>query len=269
LTRLNAANNAQALLVGDITSADTSFYVDDASAFPTAPFMVTIDNEIILVNTVLVNLFSSVTRAQESTTAAAHIGDSLVENRWTAGMYDALAILEDVPQNNFAATANATVNDDSSAGYGVGSTWINVALDTAYVCLDAAVGAAVWELISGLAAHLSETVSYVHPVVERDISLTGDQVISLVSGRTPKTIKIFASITGVPTASWGIDNYCMTQTYLGNASDNTYAIYLLTASATASRCTVTKSEGSITLTWNKSGTPTGTARLIIEAIYHD
>ena len=95
MTRLNAANNAQALLVGDITAAATSFYVDDASVFPAAPFLISIDDEIIKVNTVLSNLLT-VTRAQEGTTAAAHASDSLVENRWTAGMYNALATQEEV-----------------------------------------------------------------------------------------------------------------------------------------------------------------------------
>lgn len=88
MARLNAANNAQTRVVGDITAATTSFYVVNASVFPATPFLISIDAEIILVNTVLSNLLSSVTRAQEGTTAAAHIGDSLVENRWTAGMYN-------------------------------------------------------------------------------------------------------------------------------------------------------------------------------------
>jgi hypothetical protein len=99
MTRLNAANNAQALLVGDITAAATSFYVDDASVFPAAPFLISIDDEIMKVGTVLGNLLSDIDRAQEGTTAAAHASDSLVENRWTAGMYNALATQEEVDEH--------------------------------------------------------------------------------------------------------------------------------------------------------------------------
>ena len=71
MTRLNAANNAQALLVGDITAAATSFYVDDASVFPAAPFLISIDaTKSCRVGTVLGNLLSDIDRAQEGTTAA-------------------------------------------------------------------------------------------------------------------------------------------------------------------------------------------------------
>lgn len=50
--------------------------------------------------------------------------------------------------NKDDATAAPTVNDDSSANYGVGSWWVDVSNDEMYVCLDAAVGAAVWEKIT-------------------------------------------------------------------------------------------------------------------------
>ena len=46
--------------------------------------------------------------------------------------------------NKFDATAAPTVNDDTSAGYSVGSTWIDVTNDKAYNCVDATTGAAVW-----------------------------------------------------------------------------------------------------------------------------
>lgn len=45
---------------------------------------------------------------------------------------------------NLAATAAPAASDDSSAGYAVGSQWIDVSADAEYVCLDASVGAAVW-----------------------------------------------------------------------------------------------------------------------------
>ena len=49
-----------------------------------------------------------------------------------------------VALNNYAATTNPTVSDDSGDGYSVGSRWVNTSTDTLYECLDASVGAAVW-----------------------------------------------------------------------------------------------------------------------------
>jgi hypothetical protein len=46
--------------------------------------------------------------------------------------------------NNFAATVNPTVNNDTSQGYQSGSTWINSSNSTIWECVGAAKGAAVW-----------------------------------------------------------------------------------------------------------------------------
>lgn len=48
-------------------------------------------------------------------------------------------------KNKFDATIAPTTSDDSSAGYSVGSRWINVTADKEYVCLDATASAAVWK----------------------------------------------------------------------------------------------------------------------------
>ena len=47
--------------------------------------------------------------------------------------------------NNFSATSNPTINDDSGDGYSVGSRWINLTTDNEYVLLDSSSGAAVWK----------------------------------------------------------------------------------------------------------------------------
>lgn len=49
-----------------------------------------------------------------------------------------------VVKHNITATTDPGVGDDSDDDYGVKSVWINVTLDTAWVCVDATVGAAVW-----------------------------------------------------------------------------------------------------------------------------
>lgn len=49
------------------------------------------------------------------------------------------------PDNHiFNATTPPTVNDDSSVGYSIGSHWVDITGDKAYVCVDASVGAAIW-----------------------------------------------------------------------------------------------------------------------------
>lgn len=47
-------------------------------------------------------------------------------------------------KTNLTATTAPGVGDDSSAGYSVGSYWIDVTGDRFYICVDASVGAAVW-----------------------------------------------------------------------------------------------------------------------------
>jgi hypothetical protein len=55
-----------------------------------------------------------------------------------AGTYAAI-------KTNLNAVTAPGVNDDSSAGYGLFSVWLDVTGDKIYFCLDASVGAAVWQ----------------------------------------------------------------------------------------------------------------------------
>lgn len=50
--------------------------------------------------------------------------------------------------SNLSAAVAPTVNEDSGDGYDVGSFWLDTTADDAYICLDAAVGAAVWRKIT-------------------------------------------------------------------------------------------------------------------------
>ena len=53
-----------------------------------------------------------------------------------------------VKLENVTATTAPTVNDDYDDGYLVGSRWVDLTADRAYVCLDSTVGAAVWKEIT-------------------------------------------------------------------------------------------------------------------------
>lgn len=54
------------------------------------------------------------------------------------------ALADRVPTTKYDATTDPTVNDDTDAGYYVGSKWYNLNAGTIWECLDATVGAAVW-----------------------------------------------------------------------------------------------------------------------------
>ena len=49
------------------------------------------------------------------------------------------------PRQNLSATAAPTVTDDSAAGYGIGSTWLDTVAAKIWFCTDATAGAAVWK----------------------------------------------------------------------------------------------------------------------------
>lgn len=53
--------------------------------------------------------------------------------------------VEFAPRHNLSATTAPTASEDSSAGYGVGSQWLDTAGDKIWFCVDATSGAAVWK----------------------------------------------------------------------------------------------------------------------------
>ena len=61
--------------------------------------------------------------------------------------------------NKYDATTGPAVTDDTAGGYSIGSHWIDVTADEAYICVDATNGAAVWLNISTgveFAAHIAD-----------------------------------------------------------------------------------------------------------------
>lgn len=70
-----------------------------------------------------------------------------VANAATARTNLGLGNVQDVKVNLTAVAAPAVTND-SGSGYGVGSLWVDTSADQAWICLDASVGAAVWNRAS-------------------------------------------------------------------------------------------------------------------------
>jgi len=49
-----------------------------------------------------------------------------------------------IKKGNFAATTAPVVGSDNTAGYAVGSLWVNTVTKYSYICVDASTGAAIW-----------------------------------------------------------------------------------------------------------------------------
>lgn len=70
------------------------------------------------------------------------------------------------PLNNFSASTDPGVGDDSNDDYEVGSFWVNTTTDRAFQAMDVSVGAAVWKVITP--EFLNNTTAIVDPVVGDD-----------------------------------------------------------------------------------------------------
>lgn len=62
-------------------------------------------------------------------------------------------------RHNYSATSAPAITDDSDSGYGIGSIWVNVTADDAYICVDSTVGSAVWEQLDASSGMTSFDVS--------------------------------------------------------------------------------------------------------------
>lgn len=97
--------------------------------------------------------------------------------------------------NNFVATTDPTTDDDlnqtSPGPYGVGSSWVNTTLDSAYVCVDASDGAAVWVQTNAEASAVT-TIPF--------SAKTGDYSLLLAdAGKLIRITKASPGILTVPT----------------------------------------------------------------------
>ena len=79
------------------------------------------------------------------TSVAGKVGDVTLQSADITDFPAAVDAL--VPNNNVAAAADPGVNDDNTAGYGIGSTWYNQTGPAYWTCVDASTGAAVWDQV--------------------------------------------------------------------------------------------------------------------------
>ncbi len=99
---------------------------------------------------------------------------------------------------NISAVVDPGVSDDSSAGYGVGSFWINTASSKIFFCSDASVGAANWINSSG-GSTSKETITAANSFVAGDIvrrTSVGYTKAQADSAANAETLGLIESATG-------------------------------------------------------------------------
>ncbi len=109
-------------------------------------------------------------------------------------------------QNNFSATTDPAVGDDSADGYEAGSIWLNVSGSKVFICKDASAGAAVW-------IELTSTVK-----------LSGDQTIA--------GIKTFSSFPITPSSAPTTDYQVANKKYVDDNAGSGIDINALTEKTT-------------------------------------
>ena len=120
---LNVKNRAASTLAADISDTDTSLTVasGEGTKFPSAPFHITVEDEIMEVTAVNTDTFT-VTRGVEDTTAAAHSAGVRVELRITAKIIQELQTTID----NYLDQAVKTTSSPTFAGLTLSDTPLGV-----------------------------------------------------------------------------------------------------------------------------------------------
>jgi len=113
-------------------------------------------------------------------------------------------------QNNFVATTNPTPTDDTSAGYSIGSVWVNVTEDIIWICVDATAATAIWD-------GAGSTRMYRHATTDPDAGFrayaatnTGKAYLELVESANP--ITLWPNTAGFRIDYDGVDNYLRIKT---------------------------------------------------------
>ncbi len=122
-------------------------------------------------------------------------------NWYNASVSDVRSVLG-LKLNNYTATTAPTVNDDSDDGYEVGSQWYDQTGDNMYHCLDATVGAAVWQQgdvvvgdLGGMAALDKTNQSDAEAGIRDDVGMTPLSTKQAIDAQTT------SAVTGTATAT--------------------------------------------------------------------
>lgn len=122
--------------------------------------------------------------------------------------------------NNFIATTAPTVNDDLDLGYDIGSRWVDVSADKAYVCLDNSDGAAVWtEITAGAAGGIANVVEDVTPQLGGDLDMNTHNIEGVSPTEMAYLIGVSSAIQTQLNAKQASDATLTSIASLGTAAD--------------------------------------------------
>lgn len=119
--------------------------------------------------------------------------------------YESRQLFEPILRHKFNASSAPTANDDQGDGYGVGSEWLDVSNNHSYICLNPALGAAVWKQTDNSTSTLgvfavysgvsdvsngagSETDLISHTIAAGSLATNGDHVILKAAGSFAATV---------------------------------------------------------------------------------
>lgn len=100
---------------------------------------------------------------------------------------------------NLTATTNPGVTDDSSAGYGDWSIWINTTLNRIFVCGDATVGAAIWRELDPNSESVRLTITVANSLAAKNsVRLSGASFVTAQADAlaNAETCGVIESATG-------------------------------------------------------------------------
>lgn len=156
---------------------------------------------------------------------------------------------------NFSASAAPTAGDDSGDGYVVGSFWLDTTNDKAYVCLDNTLTAAVWKEISPASTGV-ETLNFIVDGGGTVIStgIKGDIVVDFAC--TINQVTMLADQSGSIVVDIWKDTYA---NFAPTDADS------ITASATPTISSATKSQDSTLTGWTTSIAAGDTLRFNVDS----
>lgn len=256
-TWLKTKNNASSALVSSITSGATSLGVlaGEGARFPsTFPYRITIEDEILEVTGRTGDVLT-VTRAAESTIAASHPSNASVRLNVTSG------ILEQVQSEIDLRQLSSLLSEQGSVPYRDASAWGELLHGAAGQVLQSGGHGANPSWVD----KLSSKVIYIN----RDLTLASGNVSYTGVGFKPTAIIAFTiAYEGSVGASWGgsdssKNSYCVVRIDTGMMWTIATLVDAYAATGAYQVATVFSYDADgFTLSWVKTGSPTGTAKVI-------
>jgi hypothetical protein len=151
----------------------------------------------------------------------AHIAD-LNNPHQTSKSQIGLSNVENI-KVNYAAVSDPSVNDDSNAGYAVGSAWINTSTGKNFVCLNASIADATWTELTpnpDIQTHIAD-MNNPHNTTKAQVGL----------GNVLDTLMNFAGVVDPTAQNSSAEGYTIGSVWLNTVSQREFTCFDATAGA--------------------------------------